>query len=72
LDAQDIGVPVFGEDLGHLEGERNALSHGFDVDLSVLFEDKLGEEEPLVQLRALADAVDVGLVELLGGGRHNV
>jgi hypothetical protein len=26
----------------------------------------------LVQLRALADAVDVGLVELLGGGRHNV
>lgn len=34
----------------------------------MLFEDELREEESLVELGALADSVDVGLVELLGVG----
>ncbi len=34
----------------------------------MLFEDELREEEALIELRALADSVDVGLVELLSTG----
>lgn len=35
---------VFGEDLGELESKWDTLSHAFDLDVSVLFENQFGEE----------------------------
>lgn len=66
LDGGDGGVSVFGEDLCHFEGEGDALAHGFEVDVPVLFEDELGEEQGLVESARLTNPVDVVLVELDG------
>jgi hypothetical protein len=65
LDGLDGRVAVLGEDLGELEGERDALAHALDLHAPVLFEDQLGQEEALVQPRAATDTVDVVLVELV-------
>lgn len=48
LDLFDGGVSVFAEDLGELEGERDALSHTLDLNIGVLFDDEFGQEQSLV------------------------
>ena len=70
LDVLDGGITVLGEDLGSLEGEGDALTHGFDLDVAVLLDHQLGEEKPLVESRVAPNSVDVVFVELVGLGRH--
>jgi hypothetical protein len=70
VDTFDDSQAVLAEDLSKFESERDDLSHALDLDGSVLFEDQLGKEESLVEAGVLANAVNVGLVELGTLGRH--
>lgn len=71
MDFGDVGKSIFVEDLCCFEDERDALSHAFDLEVSMLFEDQFAEEESLVESRLFANAVDVVLVELGCLSLHN-
>jgi len=54
---------VFNEDLSKLADKRNSFSHTFDLSRPMLFDDKLGKEQSLVQSCISSDSEDVGFVE---------
>ena len=62
-DVADLGEPVLGEQLGDLSNKGNALTHAFDLNAAMLFEDELAQKQPLVESRVAADPKDVCLIE---------
>ena len=58
--------------MGELECKGDGLTHGFELDSSVLFEDEFGEEDSLVEPRIPANPVDIVLIELMNLGRHQL
>lgn len=69
-DVLDGGETVFGEDLSKLADERDGFSHTLDLSRPMLFENKLGKEQSLVQSCVSSDSEDVGFVELRALGTH--
>ena len=60
----DGGQTVFSEDLGELADKWDAFSHTFNLSRPMLFDDKFGKEQSLVQSCISSNSEDVGFVEL--------
>lgn len=63
---------IFLEDLRDLGDKRNAFSHSFNLDGTMLFDDKFAQKQSFVHLGSFADSVDIGFIELWSffGGVH--
>ncbi len=69
-DVLNGGQTVLDEDLSELADKWDAFSHTFNLSRPMLFDDKLGKEQSLIQSCISSDSENVSFVELWALGSH--
>ena len=71
-DVLDRSETIFGKDLRELGDERDAHTHSFNLDSSVLLHNELAQEESFIETSAGSNSVNVGFVELVSFRGHAI